>query len=58
MDNTTKILLGLIALALWIQILKPLLPIDVHAGKDITNVNIAEVDGRRVFGGSLPVTIK
>lgn len=50
-DKTTKVLLLLIALALWGLLLKPLtLPTVAQAASDPVPVNIAEVGGLTVYG--------
>ena len=59
MDKTTKVLLAIIAAALWLNLLKPLLPIDVYAGRDnVQDVNIVSISGYRIHGGEIPVTAK
>ena len=59
-DRTTKILLLLIALALWGLLLKPLtLPTAVQAASGPVPVNIAEVGGRTVYSSTgLPVAVE
>ena len=58
-DKITKFLLLLIALGLWFNILKPLLPIPVYASNGgIQDVNIVQVGGSRIHSFSLPVEIK
>ncbi|MGV3724196.1 MAG: hypothetical protein ACO1SX_25155 [Actinomycetota bacterium] len=54
-DGTTKLLLGLIALALWVQIGRGLFtPIPAQAQKPAQEVDIVSVGGRRIVG-ELPV---
>ena len=58
-DKITKLLLLLIALGLWFNILKPLLPIQVHASKgNIQDVNIVQVGGSRIQTFRVPVEIR
>jgi hypothetical protein len=58
-DKITKFLLLLIALGLWFNILKPLLPIPVHASKgDVQDVNIVQVGGSRIPMNRVPVELK
>ena len=52
----TKITLLLIAAALWINLLKPLFPVNAHAGREnIVKVDIYSVGGRMISAYRVPV---
>ena len=52
----TKIALLLIAAALWINLLKPLFPVNAHAGREnIVKVDIYSVGGRMISAYRVPV---
>ena len=60
-DRTTRVLLALIAVALWGLLLKPVLtPTPVYAQEGVMAVNIAQVGGHRLYGvsGRLPVEVE
>jgi 5,10-methylene-tetrahydrofolate dehydrogenase/methenyl tetrahydrofolate cyclohydrolase len=74
-DLYTKTILSIIAIVLWAMLLKPIFISDiVNASNVVLDVNIKEIDGKKVYGSldvniekvngrtftgsSLPVTIK
>jgi len=58
-DLYSKVILTIIAAALWISLIKDIIPQDVYAGRDdIQKVDIVAVSGRTLFDNTVPVTIK
>ena len=58
MKKIDRLILIAIAIALWIQILKPIVATDAQAKGDYQNVNIAAVGNRAVvYGQGLPVKV-
>ena len=55
-DKTTKVMLFLIATALWLNLLKPLFPAPANAGFGAaTDVNIVAVNSQPLLGEAVPV---
>ena len=55
-DIITKITLILIAVALWVNLLKPLLPMEAFASReDVTKVDIVAVAGKTIYDNKLPI---
>lgn len=57
MDTYSKIILTLIAIALWGLLLKPILAPEKLRASDIQDVNIVQIDGARVPYAS-PILVK
>ena len=57
-DIFTKVMLTLIAVALWGLLLQPLLsPKAVGASTGVIDVNIKQIDGRNINGSALDVNL-
>jgi len=57
-DVFTKVILTLIAIALWGLFLQPLLtPRVVDASTGVIDVNLKQIDGRDIIGSTLDVNI-
>jgi len=55
-DTITKITLIMIAAALWLNLLKPFLPIEAFASREgVTEVDIVAVGGKTIYDNKLPI---
>jgi hypothetical protein len=58
MDRYTRIVLTLIAIALWVLVLKPVFFVEeAYAERQVVDVNITEIAGRGLYSKELPVDV-
>lgn len=55
-DTITKIALIMIAVALWLNLLKPLLPLIAYASReDVVKIDIVAVGGKTIYDNKVPI---